>query len=324
MGNTNASGSSARDAVIAMKIDQPDGDGFQYQVLAPNPDFPGTHAQGKLHLLGLTGIDGSDEVDIFLTNVKPSIDIETGEWLDNTRSGPNATIEHFQISTAPGTTEMQHIKTFMHPLIATPNNMALLDRNSFYLTNDHGSAQVGAAAQLSPILGTGDVTYCTFDPATQTAPACHRVVTGLRFPNGLVRDHDGLVYVPSSFTGGVLVYSIDAAHNHELTPIGAVDLPYAIDNLAVDAAGHVWAPVFPKLLENLAAFGDPLGAKRPAAAAFRIVKHPSGTQWTAEKVIEDQAGSLLGGSTAVIHDAATGRLFFSGVASPFVSVCEPK
>lgn len=42
-----------------------------------------------------------------------------------------------------------------------------------------------------------------------------------------------------------------------------------------------------------------------------------------KKVLEDWEGEVLPGATAVVHDAKTGRVFLSGVVSPFVTVCEP-
>nr|POF12987.1 serum paraoxonase/arylesterase 1 [Quercus suber] len=327
MHNLNASGRAMHDAIVAMDIDTPNGDSFEYQVLTPSKDFAGTHGDGKVHLLGITGIDGPGQVDLFFDNIKPSVDTQTGQLLDNKALGPNATIEHFTVSTSEGTSEMKYVKTFSHPLIATPNNMAMMDRNSFYFTNDHGTAKTGLASIASPLLYTGDVSYCHFDPTTQSQPACKKVAGGLSFPNGPVRDHDGLLYVPSALAGGIRVYSIDS-HDHSLTPVGTVDLPYGMDNLAADAAGTVWAPVFPKQGEALKAFADPLGAKTPVSAAFKIVKTIDAatqkTTWQAVKVIEDKAGEILPGSTCVIHDVRTGRLFFSSVYSPFISVCEPR
>jgi hypothetical protein len=42
------------------------------------------------------------------------------------------------------------------------------------------------------------------------------------------------------------------------------------------------------------------------------------------KVLEDGAGIVLPGSTAVVHDVKTGKLFMGGVGSPFMAVCAPK
>lgn len=46
------------------------------------------------------------------------------------------------------------------------------------------------------------------------------------------------------------------------------------------------------------------------AAALRIKKQEDGN-YMVEKIIEDGAGDVLSGVTTVVHDAKTGRLFFS-------------
>lgn len=314
------------DAVVAMDIDRPKGDGFEFQVLSPSAEFPGTNGDGRLHLLGLTGIDGKDEVDVFIVNTKPSVDLSTGEVLDQTKVGTNSTIEHFTISTGPGTTEMQYIKTFAHPQIATPNNIALIDRNSFYFINDHGTSNAGGlAAHLSPFIRSGDVSYCHYpDPSTHTHPDCKKVAGSLQFPNGPVLGHDGLLYVPSAFAGGIHVYSINE-HDHSLRKVDFIDIPYGMDNLSLDAEGAIFAPAFPKQGEMLAAFADPLGVRKsPVSAVFRVVKGKGGEGWEVKKVVEDKEGEKLPGATAVVHDAKTGRLFLAGIVSPFITVCEPK
>ena len=43
-----------------------------------------------------------------------------------------------------------------------------------------------------------------------------------------------------------------------------------------------------------------------------------------EKVIEDREGRHLNGASTVVHDVKTGNLWLSGIASRFVTVCEPK
>jgi arylesterase/paraoxonase len=43
--------------------------------------------------------------------------------------------------------------------------------------------------------------------------------------------------------------------------------------------------------------------------------------YTVEKIFEDDSG-VLPGSTVVIHDVKTGRYFFGGVMSPFITICE--
>ncbi|OLN81104.1 Serum paraoxonase/lactonase 3 [Colletotrichum chlorophyti] len=310
----NASGRSTRDAIIAMNIDSPKGDSYEFRTLA-TPGFSGTAGDGLLQLVGLTGIDApaGDRVELLLVNNRPSVDAVTGDLLDQASVGHNATIEVFE--TGPQATEMKHIRTFADGHISTPNNVAALSSEAFYITNDNGRHKTGVMSLLGPLLGEGDVSFCS------TSTGCKRVSERHRVPNGLVRSRDGLIYVPSAMAGGVQVYRI-VAGDDGLAKVVDIPLPYAIDNLSVDADGDIYAAVFPRGVEILQAAKDPLNV-RPKSAAVRIRKDGEGV-YVWEKVIEDGEGELLPGSTVVVHDAKTGRLFFGGVTSPFIAVCEPR
>lgn len=124
----NASGRSLTDAIIALDVDRPRGAGFAYQIL-DTPNFSGINGDGTMNLLGLTGVDSVDPY-IYLINNRPS--------------GPrefNSTIEKFQVDLGQG--EMKHLTTFADPRIATPNNLAIVGDEAFYLTNDHGTSKYG-------------------------------------------------------------------------------------------------------------------------------------------------------------------------------------
>ncbi|KAK1962016.1 calcium-dependent phosphotriesterase [Colletotrichum sublineola] len=310
----NASGRSTRDAIVALNIDSPKGDAFEGRILS-TPGFSGTAGDGLLQLVGLTGIDLSegDKIHLLLVNNRPSVDPVTGEFLDQASVGANSTIEVFE--TGPQAVEMKHIRTFASVNISTPNNIAALSSETIYFTNDKGASKVGLKSLVSPLLGQGDVSFCS------ASSGCKRVSERHRYPNGLVRGLDGLIYVPSVMTGGIQVYRV-LSEDDGLQKVAEIPVPYAIDNLSVDSKGDIYAAVFPRAIEMLQATKDPLNAK-PKSAAVRISKEGEGV-YVWEKVIEDGASEVLPGSTVVVHDAKTGRLFFSGVLSPFIAVCEPK
>ncbi|KAK6213937.1 hypothetical protein QIS74_09939 [Colletotrichum tabaci] len=309
----NASGRSTRDAVVAMDIDSPKGDGFEYRTLS-TPGFSGTAGDGLLQLVGLTGIDSpaGNKIELLLVNNRPTVDPATGNLLDQTVVGANSTIEVFE--TGSQAVGMKHVRTFAGANVSTPNNIAALSSDAFYFTNDRGVNKVGLKSIVGTLLGQGDVSFCS------VSKGCKRVSERHRFPNGLVRGLDGLIYVPSALEGGVQVYKV-VSEDGGLQKVAHIPVPYSIDNLSVDDKGDIYAAVFPRGIEILQASNDPLNA-RPKSAAVRIHKDGEGV-YVWEKVIEDGAGEVLPGSTVVVHDAKTGRLFFGGVTSPFISVCEP-
>ncbi|KAK2004065.1 calcium-dependent phosphotriesterase [Colletotrichum falcatum] len=310
----NASGRSTRDAIVASDIDSPKGDAFEIRTLS-NPGFSGTAGDGLLQLVGLTGIDspGGDKIQLLLVNNRPSVDLVTGELLDQASVGANSTIEVFE--TGPQAVGMKHIRTFASVNVSTPNNIAALSSVAIYFTNDKGASKVGLKSLVGPLLGQGDVSFCS------ASSGCKRVSERHRYPNGLVRGRDGLIYVPSAMAGGIQVYRV--LHEDDgLQKVADIPLPYSIDNLSVDGKGDIYAAVFPRGIEILQATKDPLNSKIKSAAV-RIRKEDEGV-YVWEKVIEDGASEVLPGSTVVVHDAKTGRLFFGGVVSTFIAVCEPR
>ncbi|KAK4507922.1 hypothetical protein PRZ48_001657 [Zasmidium cellare] len=305
----NVSGRSRTDAVVAMDIDKPKGNSFEYRVLK-TPSYQ--TGDGHLYLVGLTGKDKPNGIDIALVNGRPPRDRETGEYLDASNSGGDFSIELFE--TGAHATELRHKETFEHAEIKTPNNVAFRPGGGFYITNDHGTAKAGWKFHLAPFINNGDVTYC------DVKGSCGIVSTSHAFPNGLhfSTRHNALL-VPSAHTGGIKVYTPNTPHP-ELTQTSSIPIPYPIDNLSEDSNGDIWVPAFPKGLEVLKAYADPLGFTA-ATTVFRVRRQ--GEEWEVEKVLEDREGEVLPGATAVVHDARTGRVFLSGVVAPFVSVCEP-
>lgn len=309
----NASGRPLDDAFIVMDIDTAKGDSYQYRIL-DTPNYSGVNGDGALHLVGFTGVDSTAGINLFIVNARPSIDATSGELLDNAKVGGNSTIERFVLA-PPQASELKHVSTFAHPQIATPNNIAAVGKNAFYFTNDHGPYKVGLQHHLSPVIGTGDVSYCT------TSSGCRQVARGHKFPNGLLVGKDGTLYIPESAgSGGIHVYRrTDAKGNIE--KVDYIPIPYPLDNLSQDSNGDIFAAALPAARAMLSAFDNPLGPT-PASTIIRVRRKVEGEGWEWQKVLEDANGEVLPGTTTAIHDAKTGRFFLSGVFSPFITVCE--
>ncbi|KAM5342130.1 hypothetical protein ACJ41O_015161 [Fusarium nematophilum] len=307
----NISARSQRDSIVALDIDKPVEGGFEFRALK-TPGFPGTAGDGLLNVVGFTGIEHpeSGRIKLLVINNQPSVDAETGKFADQFAHGANSTIDLFE--TGPGATEIKYIRTYAEKQIATPNRVAALSSQAFYITNDHGPHKTGLQHHLSPVIGTGDTTFCTADAG------CRTVAGGLRFPNGLAQSKD-LIFVPCSVTGIISIFRI--LPDNSLEKVDEVNTGFSIDNISVDQDGGIWVAAFPIGLEIFKAYEDPYGA-HPPAAALRIRKAEG--KWVVDKVIEDKEGEALPAATTVVHDAKTGRLFFSSVISPFISVCEPK
>ncbi|KAI7764796.1 hypothetical protein LZL87_004001 [Fusarium oxysporum] len=308
VGYRNISGRSQRDAIVALDIDKPIDNGFQFRALK-TPGFKGTAGDGLVNLAGFSGVEQEDGyIDLFLVNLRPSIDAE-GRLVDQYVHGGNATVEHFV--TGLQATEMKHVRTYANQGIVTPNRVAALGDKTFYISNDHGSHKFGWRHHLSMILGFSDVTFCD----TQS---CRPVAPNLQFPNGLVIK-DNILYLPDSITGRLYIYRI--LPNKDLQKIDEVNLGYGVDNASIDENGDIWIAAFPIGIEIFKAYDDPYNA-HPPSTVLRVRKIEG--VYVVEKMLEDAKGEVLPAATTVVHDAKTGRLFLSSVISPFIAVCEPK
>ncbi|KAJ3520758.1 hypothetical protein NM208_g13581 [Fusarium decemcellulare] len=313
VGRLNVSGRSQKDSIVALDVDKPIQGSFELRTLK-TPGFSGTAGDGLLNLVGFAGIDSSDSdsdrVELLVINLQPSVDAE-GKIGDQYVNGPNSTIELFQ--TGAGATELKHVRTYAHGQIATPNRVAALSRDAFYVTNDHGPHKLGPLHHLAFLLKAGNAVFC------EAEKGCRTVAGGMKFPNGLARDKDGLVYIPCSLTGTITVFR--PLPDHSLEKIDVINTGYSLDNISIDANGDLWVAAFPAGFDTLTAYNDPLNS-HPAATALRVRKVEG--KWVVEKVIEDAEGEVLPVATTVIHDVKTGRLFFSSVISPSIAVCDPK
>lgn len=110
-------------------------------------NFSGIKGDGTMNLHGfdIRQDENTDALHILLINHRPPIDPDTGEPLDATHVGANSTIEHFR--TDVGSDSMRLVKTYVDPLIQTPNRVAWVTDTSFVFTNDH-SAKVGYVSSL--------------------------------------------------------------------------------------------------------------------------------------------------------------------------------
>ncbi|KAJ4140623.1 hypothetical protein NW765_015900 [Fusarium oxysporum] len=308
VGYRNISGRSQRDAIVALDIDKPVDNGFEFRALR-TPVFEGTAGDGLVNLAGFSGVEQANGViDLFLVNLRPSVGAD-GKLADQYVHGGNATIEHFV--TGPDATQMNHIRTYSHAGILTPNRVAALDDKTFYISNDHGPHKFGWRHHLSMILGFSDVAFCD-------TRSCKRVASKLQFPNGLVIE-DSILYLPDSITGRLYIYRI--LPNRDLVKVDEVNLGYGVDNASVDENGDIWIAAFPIGVEIFKAYDDPYNA-HPPSTVLRVRKVKG--EYVVEKIVEDAKGEVLPAATTVVHDAKTGRLFLSSVISPFIAVCEPK
>jgi hypothetical protein len=160
------------------------------------------------------------------------------------------------------------------------------------------------------ITGGGSVAYCSPTGTCHTASSNNR----LKYPNGLSKGTDGLIYVPSTADGTVKVFSLQ--HDNTLKLQHNIRTGIPLDNISPDANGDLYAAAFPIALKTLKGMADPYGETSPSTV-IRIRKTVASefdgeARYVVEKVIEDKEGEIISGATTVRHDVKTGRLFIGG------------
>jgi hypothetical protein len=137
--------------------------------------------------------------------------------------------------------------------------------------------------------------------------------TKLKFPNGLTRGFDNLIYVPSTMDGQIRVYVLTS--DNLLQQIDTIHTGMPLDNISPDAKGDLYVAGFPNLRKALAGLADPMNVDAPSSI-LRIRKTVNvenrKVDYRVEKVVEDREGKVLSGATTVRHDVKTGRLFIGG------------
>ncbi|KAF2193273.1 calcium-dependent phosphotriesterase [Zopfia rhizophila CBS 207.26] len=312
MGKLNVSGRRPGGSeLIALDIDSPGKDGlFGMRGIKP-VGYDGAAGDGALDLVGFDAevIDLSN-IHFYLVNQRPPVDAER-KYTDPTKTGANATIDVFQLKR--GENKIRHIRTVVSPEVWSPNRVAILSKGSFVVSNDH-STKVGLRKEFDTILGGGNIAYCS------PSGNCHgATITKFKFPNGLTKGKDGLIYVPSSVDGTIRVFELQS--DKMLKEIDIIKTTVPLDNVATDAKGDLYAAGFPNLFQAMGAIEKPFENTSPSTI-FRIRKTKAGYQ--VDKVLEDRDSKVLSGVTTARHDVKTGRLFLGAALTPYMMVCDPK
>ncbi|KAF2998807.1 hypothetical protein E8E13_001436 [Curvularia kusanoi] len=299
---------------------------FSLRTITPTGSF-GATGEPTLDALGFSAETIDDQtIHFYFANVPPY----HGSLFPASQTGANASVEVFEFKR--GNTEMSHLRTVQSPAIWSPNRPVALSDGAFLVTNDHG-AKVGWRKQLEPLIGGGNVAYCPASGSCRAAtpPPGLDIRKSLKFPNGLTRGHDGLIYVPSSVDGTVAVFALQP--DGSLTRVHTVRVGMPLDNISPDARGDLWVPGFPDSRQTMKGLENPYEEVSPATV-WRIKRERGAEgevrnaeyvlEYEVEKVLEDREAKVLDGVTTVVHDVKSGRLFMGGAAVPFMVVCEPR
>ncbi len=144
----------------------------------------------------------------------------------------------------------------------SPNDIAAVGKNRFYVTNDHMSrTSFGRLLETYLMLPRANVVYYNGDFP-------HVVANGLRYANGIAVSHDGReLYVSETLGREIRTYDIQPVSG-ALTLAADFSMPDGLDNLDVDADGNLWVAGHPKLFAFADYARDP--SKPSPSEVFRV------------------------------------------------------
>ncbi|KAJ0417938.1 hypothetical protein BJY00DRAFT_288683 [Aspergillus carlsbadensis] len=198
-------------------------------------------------------------------------------------------VDVFTLDLANNAAVAKHARTILHPLIRTPNSLALLSGTEFFVTNDHyirrRDSPVGALAETYLGIPGGTVAYVNI----ASDPIEVRTVARAPFANGVAILNDTTVAVAATSAAEVRLYT--RSEDNSLVQTGAIPVPYMPDNLSTNSdgslliAGHPHPPTLEKVVKH----------RRSCIAEDGTVpeecwKSTSPTwvaRWTAERGLED-------------------------------------
>lgn len=188
---------------------------------APVNLTPDAGADFRPHGISLY-VDSEGRATLFVVN-HPGESLFGGQPETGSR-GPAHTVEVFDLDGM----KLDHRETLAHASMISPNDIAAVDHERFYFTNDHGSAP-GWKRTLEDYLRLGWANVVYFDGSGFRAAA-----DGLSYANGIHLSPDGArLYVAEVTHGRIREYARNAATG-DLDERRRIDVGFGVDNIEVD------------------------------------------------------------------------------------------
>tara|TARA_B100001250_G_scaffold283194_1_gene245359 strand:- start:15 stop:794 length:780 start_codon:yes stop_codon:yes gene_type:complete len=137
---------------------------------------------------------------------------------------------------------LSHIRSISDPLMISPNDIVLIDKDQFYVTNDHGSSSKSEQT-LEEYLQLRRCNALFYDGNDFRV-----VASGLGFANGInINDNGSILYIAETLGKRLSVFSRNIKTN-SLDFIEAIDFNSGIDNIELDSDGSLWIGSHPKVI----------------------------------------------------------------------------
>jgi len=225
----------------------------------------------------------------------------------NHPKGDEHTIEIFDLSEDDVLT---HRRTITDPLIMSPNDVAAVSPDAFYVTNDHD--RPGQDGRTMAALFASPITTVVFHDGETS-----RVVADkLALANGVALSADmSKVYVTELLARTLHIFDRDAATG-DLTLSDQVFLGTGVDNIDVAEDGALWIGAHPQLATFAEHAADPANL---SPSQIVVVRQFEGGGGEASTAYLDDGSEISASSVGATYKD---RLVIGAVFDPAVLVCE--
>lgn len=204
-------------------------------------------------------------------------------WVVNV-AGEQPSVEAFDLVDGAA----QHRATVRGEGLTTPNDVAAVDAERFYVSNDHGTPP-GPARLMEDLLGLNlsDVRY--WDGARFTIAD-----DDLSYADGVSLSRDGSQLIVAQMMPGTLTWLDRVPQTGVVAQHLLVDLDTGVDDMNIAADGSVWVAGHTRLFDLLAHVGDP--AHLSPTEVYRVTR--VGSSARIDRVFADDGRMISAGSSA--------------------------
>ncbi|CAG8447824.1 13061_t:CDS:2 [Dentiscutata heterogama] len=221
------------------------------------------------------------------------------------------------------TFELNHLKTFKHDLIYSPNNVVPVSKDEFYITNDFYSQSYWKIQfEMLARLRWSNVVF-----HSSKANTTEIVVDGLIVANGINVNWDySRIFIGTSGTGELLIY--ERKPDSKLKMLDTINVEHLVDNVNVDpVTGEIYLAVAhngPELF--LYASGLTCLSKKPSFGVIKISNNTKedkfyGIKYAKEKIFEDD-GTFFHSLSVAAGDSRRKVMFWGSPFAEGVVRCE--
>jgi len=207
---------------------------------------------------------------------------------------------------------LKHLRSLENALLTSPNDIAAVDEEKFYVSNDHGTPYV-FTHRIEDYLQLSLSNIIYFDGNN-----FRKAADSISYANGINLSRDQkILYAASSVAGQIKVYDRSPAGG-DLLFRENIDLNTGADNIDIDEDGNLWVGCHPRLLTFVRHARD-----RNVLSPSQVVKVTieADGRYSVNETYLNTGEDLSASSVGAAH---AGRLFIGPVFDSHILDCRKK